>query len=62
MMGNEGSGMNEKQLAVCDYFVRVSQYGGGTASLNVNVCANLIMHRFMISNYVPTTINSDTKS
>ena len=46
MMGNEGSGMNQKQINACDYFVRIAQYGGGTASLNVNVAANIVMHRF----------------
>lgn len=46
MMGNEGSGMSAKQLAICDGFVRISQYGGGTASLNVSVAAGLVLHRF----------------
>jgi len=48
MMGNEGSGMNRKQMKICDGFLRISQYGGGTASLNVNVAANIVMHRFNI--------------
>ena len=48
MMGNEGSGMNQKQMDACDGFIRIAQYGGGTASLNVNVAANLVMHRFHI--------------
>lgn len=46
MMGNEGSGMSEKQMAACDGFVRISQHGGGTASLNVSVAAGLVLHRF----------------
>eukprot|EP00978_Attheya_sp_CCMP212_P015962 scaffold41442_cov53-Attheya_sp.AAC.3 len=46
MMGNEGQGMNSKQMAVCDGFVRIAQYGGGTASLNVNVAASIVLHRF----------------
>jgi len=46
MMGNEGSGMTEKQMSVCDGFIRISQYGGGTASLNVSVAAGLVLHRF----------------
>lgn len=45
MMGNEGSGMSEKQMEICDSFVRITQYGVGTASLNVNVAANIILHR-----------------
>ena len=46
MMGNEGQGMNEKQMNVCDGFVRIAQYGGGTASLNVSVAAGIVLHRF----------------
>ncbi|KAL9185851.1 hypothetical protein ACHAXT_003628 [Thalassiosira profunda] len=46
MMGNEGSGMTAKQMSVCDGFLRISQYGGGTASLNVSVAAGLALHRF----------------
>lgn len=46
MMGNEGQGMNEKQMRVCDGFVRIAQYGGGTASLNVSVAASIVLHRF----------------
>eukprot|EP00592_Proboscia_alata_P010977 CAMPEP_0194355380 /NCGR_PEP_ID=MMETSP0174-20130528/3301_1 /TAXON_ID=216777 /ORGANISM="Proboscia alata, Strain PI-D3" /LENGTH=222 /DNA_ID=CAMNT_0039124635 /DNA_START=15 /DNA_END=683 /DNA_ORIENTATION=+ len=46
MMGNEGSGMNRRQLESCDYFVRISQFGSGTASLNVYVAASIVMHRF----------------
>lgn len=46
MMGNEGQGMNEKQMAVCDGFVKISQYGGGTASLNVSVAASIVLQRF----------------
>ena len=48
MMGNEGSGMNQKQMDACDDFIRIAQYGSGTASLNVNVAANIVMHRFQI--------------
>ena len=46
MLGNEGSGMNNKQIASCDSFIRIPQYGGGTASLNVNVAATIVLHRF----------------
>ena len=46
MMGNEGSGMNDKQMSLCDGFVKIKQYGGGTASLNVNVAAGVVLHRF----------------
>ena len=46
MMGNEGTGMSRKQLEACDYFVRIGQYGGGTASLNVYVAASIVMQSF----------------
>jgi len=38
--------MTAKQMSFCDGFVRISQYGGGTASLNVSVAASLVLHRF----------------
>ena len=46
VMGNEGQGMNEKQMSVCDDFVKISQYGGGMASLNVSVATSIVLHRF----------------
>ncbi len=46
MMGNEGDGMNQKQMSLCDGFVKIKQYGGGTASLNVSVAAGIVLHRF----------------
>ena len=38
--------MNEKQIAMCDQFVYIPQFGRGTASLNVNVASSIIMHHF----------------
>ncbi len=46
MMGNEGTGMNQKQMSLCDEFIKIKQYGGGTASLNVSVAAGIVLHRF----------------
>ena len=46
MMGNEGQGMTTKQMAICDGFVRIEQYGGGTASLNVSVSVAVVLQRF----------------
>ena len=46
MMGNEGSGMTTKQMSVCDGFIRISQHGGGMASLNVSVAAGIVLHRY----------------
>ncbi|RHY33935.1 hypothetical protein DYB32_001266 [Aphanomyces invadans] len=51
MAGNEGSGLSDAQLAICDRFVYIPQYGGGTASLNVTVATSVVMHAFaLISN------------
>ena len=47
MPGNEGTGMNANQRAVCDEFIVISQYGGGTASLNVTVATSIVLQRFM---------------
>ena len=46
MAGNEGSGMNEQQLAACDSFVFIPQYTGATASLNVATAAGIVFHHF----------------
>ncbi|DBA00238.1 TPA: hypothetical protein N0F65_007882 [Lagenidium giganteum] len=54
MMGNEGSGMNTTQIAVCDDFIYIPQYGGGTASLNVSVAASIIMQTFAVWAGIPT--------
>ena len=37
MLGNEGQGLSERQIAACDAGVYIPQYGPGTASLNVAV-------------------------
>lgn len=44
--GNEGQGLNQKQMDSCDAFFIISQFGSGTASLNVNVATSIILHRF----------------
>lgn len=46
LMGNEGQGLNQKQMNACDAFVMIPQYGSGTASLNVYVAASIILQRF----------------
>ena len=38
--------MTEKQMTLCDRFVYIPHFGGGTASLNVTVAASIIFHRF----------------
>ena len=46
LMGNEGTGLQEKQMNTCDMFCRIPQYGCGTASLNVYVAASIVLYNF----------------
>mmetsp|Transcript_40982 Transcript_40982/g.94900 ORF Transcript_40982/g.94900 Transcript_40982/m.94900 type:complete len:114 (-) Transcript_40982:57-398(-) len=46
MVGNEGQGMGEQQLQVCDHFVYIPQYSAATASLNVNCSAAIVLEHF----------------
>ena len=45
MVGNEGTGLTQSQIDVCDKFVYVKQFGTG-GSINVNVAAGIVLHRF----------------
>eukprot|EP00890_Picochlorum_soloecismus_P001974 jgi/Picsp_1/2778/NSC_01005-R1_obp33pep like protein len=52
MVGNEGQGLNEKQMKLCDCFVYIPQYGPGTASLNVAVATSIVLHHYALwANY-----------
>ena len=44
MPGNEGHGLNQKQKDACDDYNYIPQFGTGTASLNVNVATNIVLH------------------
>jgi tRNA(Leu) C34 or U34 (ribose-2'-O)-methylase TrmL len=66
LMGNEGTGLLEKQMQTCDMFCRIPQYGSGTASLNVYVAASIILNQFhlfqrnqqtLLSNMSPSVMN-----
>jgi tRNA C32,U32 (ribose-2'-O)-methylase TrmJ len=46
MVGNEGHGMSEPQLATCDHFVYIPQYSTATASLNVNCAAGIVLENY----------------
>ncbi|KAL3641947.1 hypothetical protein CASFOL_012762 [Castilleja foliolosa] len=48
LLGNEGSGLSAKECEICDFFVYIPQYGGGTASLNVTVAASIILHHYAV--------------
>lgn len=58
IMGNEGSGMNAAQTAICDDFVYIPQHGGGTASLNVTVAASIILQSFALWAQLPSVTAS----
>ncbi|CAI5735564.1 unnamed protein product [Hyaloperonospora brassicae] len=58
IMGNEGSGMNSAQVAICDDFVYIPQHGGGTASLNVTVAASIVLQSFALWAKLPMTTSS----
>ena len=61
MMGEEGHGMNEKQMRLCDGLVYISQYGRGTASLNVCVATSIVLHSFAVWAGFPERARSDQK-
>lgn len=42
----QGHGLSEKQVALCDAFVYIPQYGDGTASLNVTVATSIVLQHF----------------
>lgn len=46
VMGNEGTGLSDKLMEACDHFIRIPQYGHGTASLNVYVAASIVLSEF----------------
>jgi tRNA(Leu) C34 or U34 (ribose-2'-O)-methylase TrmL len=48
LMGNEGTGIQDKQMKDCSLFCRIPQYGTGTASLNVYVAASIVLYQFHI--------------
>lgn len=48
LFGNEGRGLDESHVKLCDGLVYIPQYGVGTASLNVVVAAGIVLHRFAV--------------
>ncbi|GIL60987.1 hypothetical protein Vafri_15392, partial [Volvox africanus] len=48
LLGNEGQGLSERQMALCDGFLYIPQHGAGTASLNVAVAASIVLHHFAV--------------
>eukprot|EP01134_Creolimax_fragrantissima_P002667 CFRG2667T1 len=48
IVGNEGHGMEPREIEICDHLVYISQYGDGTASLNVCVAGSIVFHHFCL--------------
>ena len=48
VVGNEGTGLSDQQMASCDQFVRIPQYGAGTASLNVYTAASIVLYNLQL--------------
>lgn len=46
IFGNEGTGLSDKQKAICDHYVYIPQYSGAIESLNVAVAAGIVLHYF----------------
>lgn len=46
VLGNEGSGLNKNQIAICDHFVYIEQYTNKIASLNVAIAGSIVFHHF----------------
>ena len=42
LLGNEGAGLNNNQIAICDHFVYIPQYTDKTASLNVAIAGSIV--------------------
>ena len=61
MLGNEGSGLNSTQIAMCDHFVYIPQYTDKTASLNVAIAGSIIFHHFAMYAKYPEAGRSGEK-
>ena len=45
VLGNEGTGLTDSQIAACDQLVYIPQYGGAV-SLNINVAGGIVLSHF----------------
>eukprot|EP00669_Euglena_mutabilis_P003290 TRINITY_DN14231_c0_g1_i1.p1 TRINITY_DN14231_c0_g1~~TRINITY_DN14231_c0_g1_i1.p1 ORF type:complete len:209 (+),score=25.48 TRINITY_DN14231_c0_g1_i1:46-672(+) len=59
VLGNEGHGLDQRLMQVCDQFVYIPQYGNGTASLNVTVAGSIVFHHFGIWAQKPVQRSGD---
>lgn len=60
VLGNEGSGMNNKQKEMCDHLVYIPQYSSKTGSLNVAIAASIVFHHFAVwANYAEASFTEE---
>ena len=60
LLDNEGTGLTPDQLRACDRAIYIPQFGSG-ASLNVNVAAGIVLHRFASWAELPSRPHRDGK-
>lgn len=59
LFGNEGTGIDDQVLNLCDEIIYIPQYGNGTSSLNVSVSCAIILHNYAVwANYEETKIDN----
>ncbi|SOV77291.1 RNA methyltransferase, putative [Plasmodium sp. gorilla clade G3] len=59
LFGNEGTGIHDNVLKMCDKIIYIPQYGKGTASLNVSVSCAIILQNFAVwANYEQVEIKN----
>ncbi|KAF4660616.1 hypothetical protein FOL47_007076 [Perkinsus chesapeaki] len=61
MLGNEGTGMTDKQIAACDHFTYIEQYTKATASLNVAIAGSIVLHHFAMVSGMPVAAREGQK-
>ncbi|SCM00574.1 RNA methyltransferase, putative [Plasmodium chabaudi chabaudi] len=60
LFGNEGTGISEQIINMCDKIIYIPQYGNGTASLNVSVSCAIILQNFAVwANYIEVKIKGN---
>ena len=61
MIGNEGQGLLDAQIATCDHLVYIPQHSQATASLNVNAATAVALHHFATWAGLPEASRSGAK-
>lgn len=60
LFGNEGTGISEQIIKMCDQIIYIPQYGNGIASLNVSVSCAIILQSFAVwSDYIEVDIKGN---